>query len=259
MASFLALLLYGPRRRLTSPVRAPGGVRENPARLFGQSLPRLGIKKTSLQPSTFLKTMARIVSLLASTTSALFVKRARIGGPVPCLADLPDQVLKKIDSYERDKLSLRSVCRWTRAVLMIPAALLALVPLRTLRSLERGAARLGLAPLAGPTAVVQEQSWLHWLRSFLPSPPLVPWRREVYSQHPLAVYSRAHRAGLPTAGLWTVANGYKNKSKAGVPQCRCNDRERTKCLKPTCPNFDVPKEGSPGNWHHPQWMLARRG
>ena len=205
---------------------------------------------------------------------------------------MPDKVLKEIDSYERDKLTLRSACRQMRALLMIPAVLLAMVSPARLRSLERGAAHLGMAPLAEPAAVVvQEQSWLAWLRALLSrekqsglacrkgcgrcfgnagargmhesacdgTPRTHSFVRPAPSQHLLAVYSRALRAGLPTTGLLTAANGYKNKSKAGVPQCRCNDRERTKCLKPTCPNFDVPKEGSPGNWHHPQWMLARRG
>jgi len=192
--------------------------------------------------------MACIVSLLASTKSALFVKRARIGDPVPCLADLPDKVLKKIDSYERDKLTLRSACRRMRALLMIPATLLAFVSRPRLRSLEHGAARLGLAPLAGlagPTAIVQEQSWLAWLGSFLPSPPLVPWRREVYSWRFAAACALAKGSVLMGGARWTPSR------KAGVPQCRCKNPIYTKCLKPTCPKFGVPKEGSPGNWHYP--------
>ena len=76
-----------------------------------------------------------------------------------------------------------------------------------------------------------------------------------YSQRLWAVHTRAHRAGLSTAGLRTAANGYKRKSRAGkcagVPRCRCNQRDTPKCKLPTCPKFGVPKQGSPGNWHHP--------
>ena len=211
-------------------------------------------------------------------------KRPRLVLSEASLEGMPHRLLKEIDSYDTKSLSLRSVCRWTRAILMIPAALLAMVSPARLRSLERGAAHLGMAPLAEPAAVVvQEQSWLAWLRALFSrekqsglacrkgcgrcfgnagargthesacdgTPRTHSFVRPAPSQHLLAVYSRALRAGLPTTGLLTAANGYKNKSKAGVPQCRCNDRERTKCLKPKCPKFGVPKQGSPGNWHHP--------
>ena len=84
---------------------------------------------------------------------------------------------------------------------------------------------------------------------FAPPPPIRKRPRKALIVW--AVYSRALRAGLPTTGLRTAANGYKRKSRAGVPQCRCNQRDTPKCKKPTCPKFGVPKQGSPGNWHHP--------
>jgi hypothetical protein len=58
------------------------------------------------------------------------------------------------------------------------------------------------------------------------------------------------------AGDRTKANGY---SEAGrKPRCTCTHKRRPKCKISACPNFGIPKLGSPGKYYHPQWMLDRR-